>query len=73
MKRFCKLQSIAAFLAMQLSLSAMAEDWAWAPHLPEGANLPNFSVLDTSGKPVTLEQLAGEKGTLLLFSRSAVW
>ena len=73
MNKFCKLQSLPALLALLLTLGLAAEEWVWAPEYPVGSSLPNFSALDVDGEPVTLKQLAGEKGTLVLFSRSAVW
>ena len=63
----------ALLLAGQLTLTASADEFVWAPQQPLGGTLPDFTALDTSDKRVALSDLLGEKGTLLVFSRSADW
>ena len=38
-----------------------------------GAVVPKFEAPDQNGKPQTLESVAGPKGTVLVFFRSADW
>jgi len=50
----------------------LADEWIWAPDFSEGAELPDFTV-QAGGAEVSLSEMAGEQGTLLMFSRSTVW
>ena len=45
----------------------------WAQGLPQGAQAPDFSAPDQTGQPRTLKSLAGPKGLVLVFFRSADW
>lgn len=47
--------------------------WTWAPDQPVGAFLPDFTVTNHQGQPVALSEARGQKGTLLVFSRSTDW
>ena len=38
-----------------------------------GAQMPDFTLQDQSGKPHTLKSLMGPKGAVILFYRSADW
>jgi cytochrome oxidase Cu insertion factor (SCO1/SenC/PrrC family) len=38
-----------------------------------GARVPDFTLPDQDGRPRTLASLAGPRGTMLVFSRSADW
>ena len=38
-----------------------------------GQRVPDFSLIDQTGKTRTLESLMGPKGTMLVFYRSADW
>ena len=38
-----------------------------------GERVPDFSLKDQSGKTWTLQSIAGSKGTMLVFFRSADW
>jgi len=40
---------------------------------PVGAPIPNFALLDQNGKRQTLGSIAGPKGAMLVFFRSADW
>jgi len=44
---------------------------AWGP--ATGSTIPMLAAADHLGQPQTLDSLAGEKGLLLVFSRSADW
>ena len=60
-----------ALIALSLAGSALAD----APFGPKvGSKAPDLGVLsDQAGKPQTLKGLAGKKGTVLVFYRSAGW
>ena len=47
--------------------------WQWAPEQPVGAVLPDFTVTNHEGQAVALSEVRGEKGTLVVFSRSTDW
>lgn len=53
--------------------TARADEFVWAESQPLGSKLPDFSILDTDGRPVSLSRVTGKKGTLLFFSRSTDW
>jgi peroxiredoxin len=50
-----------------------AQDFAWAPEFPVGATIPAISAQDQDGKVRTFDDLTGEKGMLLMLSRSFDW
>ena len=56
-------------LALSLPLAALAFDIG--PKV--GATVPALHVIDVAGKPATVHGLAGRKGIVLLFFRSAKW
>jgi hypothetical protein len=41
--------------------------------LPVGAKIPNFALPDQNGKRQTFGSIAGPKGAMLVFFRSADW
>lgn len=61
-----------ALLFGVLSLPSYAAD-AFNTGLPIGKPVPALHVLDTDGKPQTLNSLKGETGLILVFFRSADW
>ena len=63
----------AALMALVVSHSVAADDYAatWGPAV--GTKLPVLQALDQSGTPRTLDNLTGEQGLLLFLSRSADW
>ena len=65
--------SFFSFMVCMLPLGVHADEWTWAEQLIEGEPLPAFSVMDTAGSPATVSDVAGERGTLLFFSRSTDW
>ena len=68
-----RMKLINLLVLLLLPLISSAEDWEWAPQHAIGNNLPDFSVTTTEGDTVQLSELSGEKGTLIMFSRSTVW
>lgn len=62
------LASLAAFL---LFMSAMGSAFAAGPEV--GETVPAFETVDQSGQLRNFDSLAGERGLLLLFFRSADW
>lgn len=55
------------------SAAATAQSWQWAPDFPEGAKLPPIAAQDQSGTVRTLADLSGDKGLMLVLSRSFDW
>ena len=52
---------------------SIAQDFVWAPDLPIGASIPEISAQDQDGKVQSFDSLKGEKGMLLMMSRSFDW
>ena len=52
---------------------SMAQDFVWAPDFPVGASVPEISAQDQDGNVQSFEGLKGEKGMLLMMSRSFDW
>lgn len=50
-----------------------AQDFAWAPDFPVGASVPEISAQDQDGNVRLFDGLKGEKGMLLMMSRSFDW
>lgn len=69
-KRFLQFSIVALAFGTQL---AVAQDFIWAPDFPEGSSLPVLEAPDQDGNVQTLETLSGEKGIVLMFSRSFDW
>ena len=53
--------------------AATAQDFVWAPALPVGASLPAIDAVDQNGQRHTFADLTGEKGLVLVLSRSFYW
>ncbi len=65
-----------ALIFLSLSPVASAQDAQapeWAPDVPVGSQLPEFSAQDQNGDVRSFADLKGEKGLLLMFSRSFEW
>jgi peroxiredoxin len=69
-----------AFMFMMLlmvsataSAAAVAQDWVWAPDFAVGDTIPHINAPDQNGDAKTLADLTGEKGLLLVLSRSFDW
>lgn len=52
---------------------SVAQDFVWAPDFPIGASVPEISAQDQDGKVQSFDSLKGEKGMLLMMSRSFDW
>jgi peroxiredoxin len=68
---------LAGLPAITLSLlflqSAQAQEFIWAPQLPVGSALPAISAQDQTGTVRSLQEISGEKGLVLVLSRSFDW
>lgn len=62
---------ILAFTSLAQPLQA--QEFIWAPELAVGAALPPISAQDQSGTVRTLQEITGEKGLVLVMSRSFDW
>ena len=62
---------LAAALSLLSSVAARAEPWNVGP--PVGAATPPLHATDLKGAPVTLRELSGKNGLVLVFFRSAKW
>ncbi len=60
-------------LALPPALTAQAQEFVWAPSLAVGSPLPPISAVDQNGERHTLADLTGEKGLVLVLSRSFDW
>ena len=60
-------------LSLALLQSAQAQEFTWAPLLPVGSALPAISAQDQTGTLRTLQDISGEKGLVLVMSRSFDW
>lgn len=60
-------------LALPLALTAQAQEFMWAPTLAVGSSLPPIDAVDQNGERHTLADLTGEKGLVLVLSRSFDW
>ncbi|PCI77233.1 MAG: hypothetical protein COB20_08465 [SAR86 cluster bacterium] len=52
---------------------SIAQDFVWAPDFPVGASVPEISAQDQDGTVQSFDNLKGEKGMLLMMSRSFDW
>jgi len=52
---------------------ASAQDWVWAPDFEVGDTIPLINAPDQNGVAKTLADLTGEKGLVLVLSRSFDW
>jgi peroxiredoxin len=55
------------------SAAAAAQDWVWAPDFEVGDTIPLINAPDQNGVAKTLADLTGEKGLVLVLSRSFDW
>ena len=60
-------------LSLVLLQSAQAQEFIWAPQLPVGSALPAISAQDQTGTVRSLQEISGEKGLVLVLSRSFDW
>jgi len=71
---------IKAFMLMMLLMvsatanaAAVAQDWVWAPDFEVGDTIPPINAPDQNGQAKTLADLTGDKGLVLVLSRSFDW
>lgn len=63
-----------SMLAITLTLALLAQQPAKIRTGPDiGARIPTFEAPDQNGHPQTLASVAGPKGAVLVFFRSADW
>ena len=65
--------AIIALLGTVLSPLSVAQEFVWAAAFPVGSTIPDISSLDQNGSSRSFENLKGEKGLVLLLSRSFSW
>lgn len=58
---------------LMVTSPAMTQEWVWAPDFDPGDPLPAISAPDQNGNIKTLADLTGEKGLVLVLSRSFDW
>ena len=63
----------ALFTILVPTQQSAVQEWVWAPELPAGAKLPAVEALDHTGTVRRFDALVGEKGLLLVMSRSFDW
>lgn len=63
---------IGAALLLVTSLSN-AQEFIWAPDFPVGSQIPAIDAPDQTGSRRSLEDLSGDKGLVLVLSRSFDW
>jgi peroxiredoxin len=56
-----------------LSAASSAQEFVWGPELTVGSKLTPISAVDQSGTTYTIQDLVGEKGLVLVMSRSYEW
>ena len=66
-------QWLTAILLGSCLVSPAFAEFIWAPDQPVGSTLSSFELPDDTGQPQKLDALYGERGMLLMFSRSADW
>jgi peroxiredoxin len=79
MKNFITLRSsfllpcAAALLAVLVTSAAAAQEWEWAARFQIGDQLPPLEAMDQNGEVRQLKDLTGDKGLILVLSRSFDW
>lgn len=66
------LQGVFLFL-LTLTGTLQAEEFVWAPDLPVGSAFPPVNAVDQDGKAHSFTDLRGDKGLVLVMSRSFDW
>lgn len=62
-----------ALLLLTVAQFSSAQDFIWAPDFPVGSSIPDISAQDQNGDLKTFDDLVGERGLLLMLSRSFDW
>ncbi|MEZ5490076.1 MAG: hypothetical protein R3F50_07125 [Gammaproteobacteria bacterium] len=73
-KLYLQFASLLSLLPILLLVQpAQAQEFVWAPDLPVGSSIPPIQARDQNGETKTFDDLVGENGLLLMFSRSFDW
>lgn len=64
---------IGVLVLLLAPLSSLAQEFVWAPEIEVGSTIPAIEAPDQNGEIKTFDDLAGETGLLLMFSRSFDW
>ncbi len=70
--RFACVAATSFFCVFTASVT-LAQDWVWAPELKVGTALPPIEAKDQNGVTHTVPDLLGDKGLVLVMSRSYEW
>lgn len=65
--------AVVSLLLLLTSVSVSAQQWVWAPDFEVGDTLPAIAAPDQDGRVLSLAELSGEKGLVLVLSRSFDW
>ena len=69
-----QLSSVMVTMLLGLCLSAVnAQEFVWAPDFPVGSQIPAINAPDQTGTRRNLSDLSGDKGLVLVLSRSFDW
>jgi len=60
-------------LAISFAQFSLAQEFIWAPDFPVGESIPTINAPDQNGDMKSFDDLVGEKGLLLMLSRSFDW
>ncbi|MFM1897582.1 MAG: hypothetical protein RLZZ385_2656 [Pseudomonadota bacterium] len=67
------LPAVCAIITLSWSSLTLGQEFVWAPDLPLGARIPAIEAPNQDGQIRTFDDLKGDKGLLLMFSRSFDW
>ncbi|MCB1672418.1 MAG: hypothetical protein R3F41_18605 [Gammaproteobacteria bacterium] len=70
LRKLAGLVSLCSLFVMPLT---QAQDFVWAPDFPVGTVIADIEAPDQNGEIKTFQDLVGENGLLLMFSRSFDW
>ncbi len=71
---FTKLSVLLSTLLLNaIMLTATAQEFVWAPEISIGSKLPDLSARDQNGTLQSFDELAGDKGLIVVMSRSFDW
>jgi len=62
-----------AVLSFAFAQVSLAQDFVWAPDFPVGESIPAINAPDQNGDMKSFDDLVGEKGLVLMLSRSFDW
>ena len=73
MPRFSLLVILASLTALEVHAQERARIDVSKRGPQVGARVPDFTLIDQTGKPRTLQSIMGRRGAMLVFIRSADW